>query len=263
MEVRRTKVVAVVQARMGSTRLPRKVLAEIAGKPMLYWVVKRILLSKKVSGFIVATTNKQIDDAIEEFARKEGFPIYRGSENDIVDRCYQAALKMGAAGEDLIVRITADCPLVDAKLLDEMVSIFKKGRYDFFSNVNPPTFPDGLDIEMLTFDCLRRLWQATRRDPFLAEWFRTYIVQNPDKFRIGNHTYKEDLSRLRWTVDEKEDLEFVRRIYSELREKGHKFYMDDILRLISKKPHITKINSRFIRDKAYIDALAERSRGKR
>lgn len=250
---KKTEVVAVIQARMGSTRLPQKTLAAIEGRPMLHWIVQRLKKSKSVGKIIIATTTQPEDGVIEEFAKKEGTPVFRGSVNDIVDRIYQAA-KM--EGGEIVVRVTADCPLVDAKLLDEMVGIMQSRGYDFFSNVSPPTYPDGLDLEMLTMNCLERLWKSTRGDPFLSEWFRTYIVQNPDKFRIGNHSYKTDMSEVRWTVDEKEDLEFVQRVYAEFRGKGADFWMDDLLALLVKKPEIGQINNRFIRDKAYKDALA-------
>ncbi|MCX6772878.1 MAG: glycosyltransferase family protein [Candidatus Micrarchaeota archaeon] len=249
----KTGVLAIIQARMGSTRLPKKVLADVEGKPMMHWIAMRLKASKKVSKIVVATTTEKVDGQVEEFAKSEGIPCYRGSVNDIVDRCYQAALQSGCGA---VVRITADCPLVDPALVDEMLVAFEKGKFDFYSNVEPPSYPDGLDVEILSYDCLERLWKATRDDSFLAEWFRTYLVQNPDKFRLGNHKYKTDLSSLRWTVDEKEDLELVRRIYSELKGRGGVFHMSDVLELLSKEPSIAKINDKYIRDKAYLDALA-------
>ena len=254
------KVLILIQARMGSTRLPKKVLADVEGRPMLLRLYDRMRKVKSADEVAIATTDNPNDDIIAETAQKNGIPLYRGSENDIIDRLYQAAKKFGG---DVVVRITADCPLADPRLIDRMVGIFLEKGYDFFSNVNPPTYPDGLDVEMVSFDALERMWKGTSGNAFLREWFRTYIVENPDKFSIGNLANGRDISWMRWTVDEKEDLKFVRKVFAHMLSKGKDvFYMEDVLRLLEGQPGLMEINRKFVRDERYAQALEERKKGK-
>ena len=151
------KVVAIVQARMGSTRLPGKVLMDISGWSMLWHVVNRVRQAKWVDKVVVATSGSVSDDPVATLCEQEGIPCFRGSEDDVLDRYYQAAKWIGA---NVIVRITADCPLIDPYVVDDVVKHYVDGDYDYVSNTAPPTFPDGLDIEVFSFEALERAWHA-------------------------------------------------------------------------------------------------------
>lgn len=250
-------ILAVIQARMGSTRLPKKVLVDIEGKPMLRRIYDRLSFCKNVDKIAIATSNQDKDKIILDFAKENNIESYAGSENDIVDRMYQTALKFKA---EAIVRITGDCPLADPHLIDEIVQKYKENKeLDFISNVHPPTFPDGLDIELISFKALTKLWKATRGDTFNSEWFNNCIKENPDKFKTQNIEHKENLSALRWTVDYKEDLEFVESVYKSFEEEEI-FYMEDILGLLEKNQGFTEKNKKFIRDLAYKKALEKRKK---
>lgn len=252
-------IAAIIQVRMGSTRLPQKALKEVIGKPMLLHLINRVKEAKLVDKVVIATTTNEEDKLLINFAKENGIDYYAGSENGIVDRIYMAAKKIGA---EAIVRITGDCPLIDPKIIDKEVEYYlkNKDRIDYISNVHPPTYPDGLDTEVYPLKTLERMWKEIK-DPFLKEWIYTYIIENPDKFKIANIENNEDLSWMRWTVDYNEDLDFVREIYKHLYKPDRVFYMDDILELLRKNPEIMEINKKFLRDDAYIKAL--KARGKK
>ncbi|MGB2841560.1 MAG: glycosyltransferase family protein [Halobacteriota archaeon] len=251
-------IIAIIQVRMGSTRLPEKALKQILGKPMLWHLINRIKEAKLVDKVVIATTTNKEDKMIINFAKENGIDYYAGSENDIVDRLYMTAKKFGA---EAIVRITGDCPLIEPKIIDKAVEYYlkNKDRIDYVSNVYPPTYPDGLDVEIYPFKTLERMGREIK-DPFGREWVYTYIIENPDKFRIANIENKEDLSWMRWTVDYKEDLDFVREIYKMLYKYDRIFHMEDILELLRENPKFMEINKKFIRDDAYIKALKEREK---
>jgi len=244
-------IVAIIQARMGSTRLPGKVMAEIAGKPVLWHVVYRVRQAQQVDEVVVATTDKAADQAIIDFASAEGILVFRGSEEDVLDRYYQAAKWIGA---DVVVRITADCPLIDPQIIDRVIAHYLNGNFDCVSNTHPPTYPDGLDVEVFSFDALEKAWKEARRLSE-REHVTPYIWKNLDKFRLSNVENTEDLSHLRWTVDEPQDLEFVRAVYNHLGREL--FNMFDVLNLLKKHPELLEINSRIERNEGYRKSLRE------
>ena len=254
-------IIAIIQVRMGSTRLPGKALKEILGKPMLWHLINRVKEAKLVGKVVIATTRNKEDKVIINFAKENGIDYYAGSENDIVDRSYMSAKKIGA---EAIVRITGDCPLIEPQIIDKAVEYYlkNKDRIDYVSNVHPPTYPDGLDVEIYPFKTLERMWREIK-DPFSREWIYTYIVENPDKFRIANIENETDLSGMRWTVDYKEDLDFVREIYKMLYEHDRVFHMEAILELLRQNPILLEINKDFIRNEAYFKALKEREKKRR
>jgi len=202
------KVVALVQARMGSTRLPGKVLAPVCGIPMIEVLLARLSKARKLDQIIVVTSIDKKNDKLQNFVESLGYVCYRGSEENVLDRYYKAAKLIDA---DVVVRITGDCPLVDSSLVDECVLAYFNDRVDYLSNVNPPTYPDGLDIEVMSFEALERAYnQAKSR--FDREHVTPYI-RNSDCFKKASVRYSQDLSEKRWSVDEPEDLLVVNRIF--------------------------------------------------
>jgi len=197
------KIATIIQARMGSMRLPNKVLSEIEGKSMLWHLVNRLKHAKKSSETIIATTISEDDKKILDFAEENNLKSYAGSVNDVLDRYYQTALKYNI---DVVVRITADCPLIDPQVFDEVIEVFLENDCDYASNTHPPTYPDGLDLEIFSFEALERAWKVAK----LAserEHVTPYIWKNQDLFKQINIHNDEDLSYMRWTVDEKRDLQ--------------------------------------------------------
>jgi len=245
-------VVAVVQARMGSRRLPGKSLADIEGKPMLWHVVERVKRARLVDRVVVATSTQPADNAIEEMCHAHGIACYRGSENDVLDRFYHAARGERAAK---VVRITADCPLMDPEVIDQVVRRFERGDLDYASNAMVRSYPDGLDTEVFSFAALECAWHEASKTserehvtPYLrSEKFRTANVEN-HSICLSQH--------YRWTVDEAEDLEFIRSVYRAFREKRN-FGMNDVLELLEKNPGLEKMNSEIVSNRGYYKSLYE------
>lgn len=250
-------VICVVQARMGSTRLPGKALMDVIGKPMLWHIADRLRYSRLIDRTIVATSTNSKDDAIEACCRQYGLQFYRGSEQDLVGRFYEAVRPYDARA---IVRITADCPLVDPGIVDRLVNFYleNNGRYEYVSNARPQaTYPHGLDAEVFSFSLLERLWGEVK-DPFRMEWFTTVIFENPQKYKIFCIASPTDLSHIRLTVDYAEDLELVRFIYGKLYSPDLCFGLEDILRLRTQNPDVFDINRKYTRDEQYVQELKKR-----
>ncbi len=246
-------IAAIVQVRMASTRLPEKAMLDISGKPLIWHVVNRLKKSKKLEKIIIATTTNKEDNVISKFSEKEGLSCFRGSVDDVLDRFHQAAKKFNV---DKIVRITADCPLIDPGILDEVIKHFENDKYDYVSNVRPPTYPDGLDVEVFSFISLEKAWTEAK----LAserEHVTPYIWKHPEIFKIKNIRYKKDLSKLRWCVDNLEDLKFIRMVYKMLYKEGKIFNMNDVLALLEKHPEIAKINEKIKRNIGYTKSVEE------
>lgn len=235
-----TKILGIIQARMSSTRLPRKVLLPILEKPVLWHIYNRLKNCKNIDQICIATSTNPPDDEIEKFAIQENIQLYRGSEEKIVNRLLGAAKKFGA---DAIVRVTGDCPLIDPKIVDQLITIYlNKPSIDFVSNTMERTFPDGLDTEVISTKFLDRL--LTEMDDS-QEWFIMHVIENQKRYRCEGYKNVEDLSQLRWTLDYNEDYEFVKAVYNELFDEGRIFYMQDILELLARKPYISKMNQKY------------------
>jgi spore coat polysaccharide biosynthesis protein SpsF len=236
---KREKTVAIVQARMGSTRFFGKVLEDIEGRPMLWQVINRLRHSRLLHDIVIATSVNHYDDRIEEFCRTGGIYYFRGSEDDVLQRYYHAARKFGA---DLIVRVTSDCPLIDPNVVDSVISTYLKKRenYDYASNTIKRTYPQGLDAEVFPYAILERCYQEATKG-YEREHVTPYIYEHPDIFMLLNVENAQDLSHLRWTVDEESDLRFVREIYKRLNTQNL-FFMEDILRVLEKEPSLAEIN---------------------
>ena len=245
------KTVAIIQARMASTRLPGKVLQDIAGKPMLQRVADRVRRAKLLDQVVVATSENPSDDLIENFCKANGVDCFRGSEEDVLDRYFQAALRFQA---DVIVRVTADCPLIDPEIIEKVVVTFRNGAFDYVSNFLHRSFPDGLDTEVFSHLTLTRAWREARWKSE-REHVTSYIYRHPELFQLGNVTSPNNDSDLRWTVDRPQDLEFVRAIYQMLRERP--FGMDDVLALLRQDPQLQELNSGIFANEGYFKSLAE------
>ena len=241
------RVLAIVQARLGSTRLPGKALLPVVNQPMLAHVIVRTLAVPGVAQVVLATTVSPEDDGLEQVAASLGVPTVRGSVDDVLDRFHSA---LRAYPADAIVRITADCPLLDPEVSGLVVADYVAHREDadYVSNVEPPTYPDGLDTEIVSAAALDRAWREARLRSD-REHVTTFIRARRHGFRLRNVEYPgADLSGHRWTVDEPRDLEFVRAIYGELAANGRMFGMNEVLALLERRPALSALNSGITRN---------------
>lgn len=234
------RIIAVVQARMGSSRLPNKAMALIEGMPMTWHVVERLRHSTELDDVVLSIPSNIGNDALRYLASKEQIPYFAGAERDLLSRTLQTARAFEA---DAVVRITADCPLADPRVTDNIVWLFRHGNLDYVSNVYPlRTYPAGIAVEVYRIDLLDRLDERIR-DPRYREYFMVYLWQRGHEFKTDNVTHSPNLSGLRWTVDYGEDLEFVRRVYAELYGPDDIFVMRDVLDLVRQQPGIAAINA--------------------
>jgi len=230
----------IIQARMGSTRLPGKVAMILEGKPVLVHFIERVKRMKHVDKIIVATTIKDSDTPIVEIIQDydDEIGLYRGSENDVLDRFYQAAKKHHV---EHIIRITPDDPLIDPSVSDLVVRAYLENDCDYCCNNMPPSYPLGLDTEVFSFNSLERAWNETQ-DKMHREHVTPYIRENPESFRLINVPNDLDLSHMRWTLDHPDDFEFMKEIFSHLYHKNEYFSMADVLSLLDEKAWINDIN---------------------
>ena len=251
------RVIAIVQGRMSSSRLPGKILADLAGQPMLQRVFLRTSRAAAVTETIFATTTDPSDDPVAEYCDFSGIPFTRGSLYDVLDRYYQTAKQANA---DVIVRVTADCPVIDPALIDDVVSTLLDSQYDFACNRLPPpwhrTYPIGLDVEACTFHVLEKAWkdgkEAQHREhvmPYLYEGVELSVVSrqlsegvSPRGFRIALLNNPTDFGDYRWTVDTPEDLEFMRQVYRRFDGRDD-FTWKEVLELVHKEPQLMQINA--------------------
>jgi spore coat polysaccharide biosynthesis protein SpsF len=242
------RIVAIIQARMNSTRLPGKVLADLGGRTMLARVVQRVCCAGLVDHVVVATSQEPTDDPIQEECTRLAVDCFRGDESDVLDRFHRAAEVHRAEG---VVRITADCPLADPEVIDRVVRAFLDGRPDFASNTLCRTYPRGLDVEVLTAPALAAAWRHAR-EVYQRVHVTPYVYQHPERFRLLSVTVDEDLanpatgdyeerSHWRWTVDAAADLEFVREVYRRL-GSAKPFSWREVCRLIRQHPYLAQIN---------------------
>jgi|LauGreDrversion4_2_1035121.scaffolds.fasta_scaffold187339_1 spore coat polysaccharide biosynthesis protein SpsF (cytidylyltransferase family) len=238
------RIVAIVQARMSSTRFPGKVMKPILGRPMLAMQLERLLRCNSIDDLLVATSDQVQDDPIAELCKFINITCFRGKLNDVLDRFYYCAQ---SAEADHVVRLTGDCPLTDPSTITALINFYLARDVDYASNCRPPTLPDGLDAEIFSFKALEVAFSEAR-DPYAREHVVPYIISESKQFEIANWSYKEDLSNLRWTVDEPEDFVFVTRVYEHLYPTKPDFNMDDVLGLLQSHPHLLELNNRFQRN---------------
>ncbi|RCW77359.1 cytidylyltransferase domain-containing protein [Saliterribacillus persicus] len=235
------KVVAIIQARMGSTRLPGKVLKKVLDKPLLEYQIERVKRSKLIDEIVIATTTNEADELIIDFCERLSISYYRGSENDVLSRYYEAANIHKA---DVVVRLTSDCPVIDPVVIDTNIQYYLDNQtdFDYVSNTHKRTFPRGFDTEVFSFDAL----EAAFKKAELAsekEHVTPYIYQNPSQFRIGHVFGEDDHSDLRLTVDTKEDFLLIEKIIDVLYKNNPNFTYDDIVKLLNENKDWLKINA--------------------
>jgi|SRR5581483_8528425 len=261
------RTVAIVQARMGSTRLPGKVLKPLYGEPMLWRIVERLRPVSLIDEIVIATTTEPQDEPIIRFARERGVACFAGHPTDVLDRYYHAA---GHFGARTILRITADCPFIEPRLITRAIQTFRtfwappaadgRGVWPEYVYVNSvSSFPDGLDTEVFSFDALSEAWQLAT-DPVEREHATTYITRRPERFVIVGLDYERDVSHLRLTVDTAADLALAEAIYERLYTADKPFTLEDVLALLEREPSLIARHERLILDTAYASRLAARRR---
>ncbi|KAF6243996.1 hypothetical protein C6988_00885 [Nitrosopumilus sp. b1] len=235
--------IGVIQARMASSRLPSKIMQDILGKPLILHIYERLRKIPQLSQVVLATTNQDSDEPLQKFAIKEKISFYAGSVNDILDRLYNTGNKFKC---DFMLKINADCPLIDTKLIEEGIKkvMLENKKIDLLTNCVTDTFPEGMQFAIFNFDTIKKLNDSVK-EPFWREYIFRYFIENKNKFNIINIENQTDLSSLRWTVDYKEDLEFVKKIYENLYPRDPFFGMIDILDFLKKNPQISAINSMY------------------
>ena len=238
------KIVAIIQARMGSTRLPGKVLMEIDGVPLLEIMMTRVTQSKLLDKVIIATSTLSNDDQIEEFCKKNGYVCFRGSENDVLSRYYDCAKKYNA---NVIVRLTADCPLIDPLVINDVINLYYINNVDYAVNTVPPetsTFPDGSDVEVFSLKALEKAYQEAI-SPNDREHVTFYFWKSNHGFSIKQLIQENDWSKFRFTVDYPEDFDVVKFIIKKLKSRKIFGHLDDIVSIIESNPKIKQLNSKY------------------
>ena len=248
-----SKVGCIIQARMGSTRLPGKVMLNVEDqKPVLYFVIKQLQECKLIDKIIVATTTNEEDNQIANYSKNMGIDFFRGSSENVLDRHYQCAKEYSVS---TIVRIPSDKPLIDPEIVDYLVTIFKKKSYDYVTNFLPnPTFPSGTEVEVFSMNGLERVWKKAKL-PSEREHVTSYFSNHEDEFKITHIENSENLSHLRWAVDRIEDLDLVRLIVSKIKKRP--ILMKDVVELFNKEPELSKINKNVSRNEGDIKSLKE------
>lgn len=235
------KTVIIVQARMTSTRLPGKVMKQVLGKSLLQYQLERLQRVKLADEIVIATTTNQTDESIVELCNRLAVPCFRGSEEDVLGRYYQAARVYKA---DTVVRVTSDCPLIDPQVIDEVIDCYLKNKsnYDYVSNSLERTYPRGMDTEVFSFSALQQAcWEATAQSD--REHVTPFIHRQPARYRLGHVIYSEDCSHHRWTVDTPEDFELIQKIIEAIYPRKPNFTLEDCLSLLKKHPEWYIINS--------------------
>lgn len=233
-------VAAIIEARMGSSRLPGKVMLDLAGKPMLVRMIQRVRRASRIDKVIVATTGKPSEDIIADTCAQEGCDCFRGSENDMLDRLLCAARAHGA---DVIVQLTGDCPAIDHRHIDRTVEFFQSGPYDYACNNMPPSLPIGFDVRMFPTEVLARVGELTR-DPIDRVHGSYFIYTHPEMFSIGSWSAEGDmLPHLRLTVDEYPDYKLMRRVFEALLPQNEDFSAEDVVEYLRTRPELAAINA--------------------
>jgi spore coat polysaccharide biosynthesis protein SpsF (cytidylyltransferase family) len=243
------KNLAIIQARMSSTRLPGKVLLPLSDKPVLEHVIQRVRNCKLVDKVVVATTVHDSDDIIEDWCKKNNFEYYRGSLEDVLDRYYEVASQFKAEN---ILRITADCPVIDSGIIDEVIEKYHEGNFDFYGLSGE--FPDGLDCTMFSFKALETAWKNSKLQSE-REHVGPYMVNHPELFAIGGYEKFKNLGHLRLTLDDPRDYQLLSTIFKKLYDIDNFFNHEMIINLLNESPELLKINSEIIRNEGYAKSI--------
>lgn len=231
-------ILAILQARSSSSRLPCKVLKDLHGKPMILRQIERINKSRLIDQLVVATSIDPSDDELVRILSERGVVVRRGPLNDVLERFVDVSNEFQP---ETIVRLTADCPLTDSKIIDQVIASHLQNGCDYTSNVINPTFPDGLDVECITAEALKRLW-ALQLSALEREHVTLGIYSRAQDYSLFSVTQEPDLSDYRWTVDVQGDLDFVRKVYFYLHSDGEYFGQNEILELLNNHPEISRTN---------------------
>ena len=253
-------IAEIIQARIGSTRLPGKVMMKIRDKPLLYYIINQIKNSKKINKIVIATTETPQDDQIFEYVKSLGVEVYRGNEEDVLDRYYQCSKHYNV---DKIVRVTSDCPLIDPEIIDKCIEEFEKNDIDYLSNVNrkidkkwvydPCGYPSGFAAEIFTFNALEKTWKSARK-PSEREHVSQYMLNNPYLFKIRNIKNSEDFSHIRLTVDHQVDFDLVKKIIEHFPE-GEIFKMNTVIDFLNQNLKLIQLNSHILFNEGYLKSL--------
>lgn len=246
------RVVAIVQSRMGSTRLPGKVLMDIGGHTALARVITRLSRSRRIDEMVVATTAAPLDDEIVTESKRIGVKCFRGSENDVLARYCQAA---GAFRANVVVRITSDCPLIDPEIVDQVIEKYVTEKADFACNVLPRSFPRGLDSEVFSTTALTKA-ENLAHEPYQREHVTPVFYERQDLFRIVSVSAERDYSRYRWTLDTPEDLELIRAIYSHF-NNSNDFRWREVITLMERLPHLEATNAHIVQKAVQSNAMVQ------
>ena len=244
-------IIVIVQARSSSVRLPGKVLKQILGKSMILHELERLQYSKRIDKIVLATSQDKSDDELAKIVVASGVEVYRGSLNDVLDRYYQCAQ---IYQPEHVVRITGDCPVIDWRVVDAVIEKHLEEGNDY--TVTTERFPDGLDTEIFRFSALERAWKEAHL-PSEREHVTQYFRKHGEVFKLGKVDCKENLKAMRWTVDKPQDFEFIRQVYEELYGQNKDFSMQDILRLLDRKPEMVTINQGIQRNEGLLKSLRE------
>jgi spore coat polysaccharide biosynthesis protein SpsF len=251
-------IAIIIQARLGSTRFPAKVLQLVSGKPLLLMMLERVQYSKYGKNIIVATTEREEDNVIAELCSKKNYCYFRGDESDLLDRHLKAAISVNA---DIAVKIPSDCPLIDPSVIDSVIDYYIEHscEYDYVSNLHPASYPDGNDVEVIPVNILETAWREAVK-PFEREHTTPFIWDNPSRFRIGNVKWDTGLDYSmthRWTLDYPADYEFIKTVFEELYEDDTFFGLYDILSFLKKNPAAGSINSKYAGMNWYRNHISE------
>lgn len=244
-------MLAILQARCSSSRLPGKVLKPILGEPMIARQIERLRRSQRISRLVVATSTEASDDPLANLCGKLGIACFRGSLDDVLDRFYQAAKTFPT---EHLLRLTGDCPLAAPEVIDGCIDFHLAGNYDYSSNALRETFPDGLDVEVFRFSCLEDAWKEARL-PSEREHVTPFIHRRPERYRIGHYQQAQNLSELRWTVDRAEDFQLIEAIYTALYPAKPAFTTADVLALLERRPELVTLNADLTRNEGYLKSL--------
>ena len=240
-EKKNLMILGIIQARTGSSRLPGKIMMKIEGKTMLEHMIERISKSKKLDKIIIATTTKKNDDVITILAKKMNIDIFRGSENDVLDRYYNACEKYSA---NIVVRLSSDSPLLDGEIIDNVIEEYLSGNYDFVGTLapQPRTFPDGLSVEVFSSKLLNYA-QLNAKKLSDREHVTLYMLTQPHKFKIHRVDYENDCSRYRFNLDYSEDFQLLKKIFKNFYPKNKHFKVNDVIQWLENNPRIFEINN--------------------
>jgi spore coat polysaccharide biosynthesis protein SpsF len=232
------KIVAIIEARMGSRRLPGKIMRPILGKPMLELLIERLKRSQRLDEIIVATTENPLDDVVENLTQRLSISCFRGSENDVLDRVLRAARSVNA---DIIVEITGDCPLIDPNIVDDLIDIYLANKFDYVSNILQWTFPDGFDTQIFSTAVLEKVEQLTQ-DPSDREHVSLFIYTHPEYFTLHNvESPLPEYWNLKFSVDTLEDFNVISSIFKELYPKNPTFGLYDVIDLVKRNHELNKM----------------------